>query len=225
MPGHDYLPRSEAELLEWLKQFVVWMVVHGSAHGFSNAEITELQTKVAAFEAAVEDCDAKENAYRACVQTKKLSGAETVGLTRADVKRLQADPNMTDADRADAGITVPDTEPTPTDADAILIIERPSVLLDWSVPLQVMIHYGFNPHNEHENARPSIAQGVVIQYHRGGLPENPDDWQELIFDTHSPFIHILHETEPTDYAFRACWIDDNLRKGPYGEPAVCTVNV
>ena len=221
----DYLPQREAELLEWLKQFAAWMVLHGAAHGFTPAEITEVQTRVAALEAAYDDCNAKENAYRAGVQLKKHSFADTVALTRADVKRLQADPAMNDAERADAGITVPDTEPTQSDPDTILTTARPSVLIDWSVPLQAMIHYGFNPHNEHENARPSIAQGVVIQYHRGGIPENPDDWKELTFDKHSPYIYVVNETEPTDYAFRACWIDDNLRKGPYGEPAVCTVSV
>ena len=221
----DYLPQSMAELLEWLKHFVAWMVAHGAAHGFTNAEITELQTKVVALEAACLDSDVREAAYHAGIQTKKLSGAETVALTRADVKRLQASPTMTDADRADAGLNVADTEPTALSADYIREIDRPSVLADHSVPLQVTLHWGFNPHNEHENAKPKGVYGVHIQYHRGGIPENPDDWKDLDSDTHSPYIHILNEAQPIDYAYRVCWLDNNLRKGPYSDPAVCTVSV
>ena len=48
MPGQSYLPRSEAELIAWLKEFLAWMVAHGTGHGFTNAEITALQTKIRA---------------------------------------------------------------------------------------------------------------------------------------------------------------------------------
>ena len=225
MPGHDYLPRNEAELLDWLKQFAAWMTLHGADHGFTLAEITDVQTRVTALETAYEECGIKETAYRAGVQLKKHTFSDAVAITRADVKRLQADPAMTDADRADAGITVPDTQPTATDPESIRAIPRPLLELDWSIPLQVMIHFGFNPHNEHENARPAGTKGVHIQYHRGGLPEHEADWKDLDSDTHSPYVYILHEDTPTDYAFRACWLDSNLRKGPYGEPSVCTVSV
>ena len=225
MPGHDYLPQSIAELLAWLKAFVAWMVAHGAAHGFTNAEITELQTKVSAFEAAIEDCDAKENAYHASVQAKKHSGAEAVALTRADVKRLQADPTMTDADRADADITVRDAEPTPLSPDYVRELGRPSALGDWSMPMQLTLHWGYHPHNEHENAKPEHIYGVHIQYHIGGVPSNPDDWKDLDNDTRSPYIHQPHLTEPTTIAYRVCWLDNNLKKGPYSDPVVCTISV
>jgi len=148
-----------------------------------------------------------------------------VHLSREDVRRLQADPTMTDGDRAAAGITVPDAGPTPTSAATVHELTPPDCVLDFSKREQVTIHFGLDPHNERQNARPAGTLGAQIQYHRGGLPTLEADWATLDIDTQSPYIHIIHEDTPTTYAYRACWVDKKLNHGPYGDPAVCTVSV
>ena len=44
-------------------------------------------------------------------------------------------------------------------------------------------------------------------------------------DTDSPMLHIVTETEPTTYAYRARYVGKNLKFGPYSDPAECTVSV
>jgi len=225
MASHDYLPGSEAELIAWLKRFAAWMTTHGTAKGFSAAEVTEVVTRIATAETGFDDCEILEAAYRAGVQTKRHSIADAVTLTRADVRRLQADPTMTDTDRAESGITVPDTEPTKTSEEAVRELPLPILVLDWSKPLQVILHWGTNPGDERNNARPGICLGVQIQFYKGGAPEHESEWLTLDIDTRSPYIHIVHDDVPTTYAYRVCWMDRKGNKGPYCDPAICTVSV
>lgn len=221
----DFVPKDELGRIEWLKHFAGWMSAHGAGYGFSAADIADLNADVGAADTAFEDCDAAKAAARASVQAKKKRMADALRRARGNVKQLQANPVMTDAVRAEAHITVPDTIPTRVSPDAVQELDPPEVVLNWSKRQRVTIHYGLNPHNERQNALPAGIFCVQIQYHRGGLPEHEEDW--LILDTHtdSPYVHVIHEDAPTTYAYRACWVDKKHNKGPYGDPAVCTVSV
>ncbi|HUW60112.1 MAG TPA: hypothetical protein VMZ06_03820 [Candidatus Bathyarchaeia archaeon] len=221
----DYIPRDEAGRIEWLQHFAAWMTAYGAAHGFTPAEITTLNTDVGDADTAVTDTVDKEAIFRAAVVAKQGAIGDAIHLAREDVHRLQADPTMTDAERAAAGITVPDLTPTPASASAVHEHVPPECAPDWSKRLQITLHFGLNPHDEHRNARPAGTLGAQIQYCRGGIPEHEADWVTLDIDTESPYIHIIHEDTPTTYAYRACWVDKKLNHGPYGDPAVCTVSV
>ena len=184
-----------------------------------------MNADVDAAHTAFDDCEVAKAAAKASVQAKKQRIRDALGNARQMVRVLQPNKALTDAARAEAGITVPDRILTPMSPDAIQELDSPEVALDWSKRLQVIIHYGLNPLNERENGRPEDAFCALIQYHRGGLPEHEADWQMLDFDTDSPYIHRIHEDKPISYAYRVCWADKKHNKGPYGSPAVCTVSV
>ena len=225
MASHDYIPGSEAEIIEWLRRFSTWFSTHGASHGFTPQEVTDIVALIAAAEAACADCDIREAAYHAGVQTKRHGLAEALTAVRDAARRLQADPAMTDADRADSGLTVPDTIKTPTDPEYVRELLLPILVLDWSKPLQVILHWGTNPGDESSNARPANILGAQIQFYKGGPPEHESDWLTLDIDTRSPYIHIVHDDQPTTYAYRVCWMDKKGNKGPYCDPAECTVSV
>ena len=221
----DYIPKDEAGQIAWLKHFAGWMDAHGLSHSFSAADIAELNAEASAADTAFNNNIEARTAARAALVAKKRGIAKAIRLARVDVKVLQADPTTTDAERAEARINVPDRIKTPTSPDAVEHYDPPEVLLDWSKRQRVTIHYGPNPHNERQNALPAGIFCVQIQYHRGGLPEHEDDWLILNTHTDSPYTHIVHEDTPMTYAYRACWVDKKHNKGPYGDPAVCTVSV
>jgi len=220
-----YIPRSEAEQIAWLERFNIFMQANGASYGFTPAELAELDSLVTGAGTAFNDGITLEIAYRAGVQLKKHTLADAIAEARADVRRLQAAPNMTDEVRAEAEITVPDETPTTKSADAVEEITPPETVLDWSKRQRVTIHFGLNPHDENHNGKPEGIIGAQIQFHRGGLPEHEADWQILDIDSASPYVHVVHEDAPITYAYRACWVDTRRNKGPYGDPAVCTVSV
>lgn len=221
----DYIPTTEAERIAWLRHFNTWMQANGASYGFTPAELADLNTLVTAAGTAFDGCTDLEIAFRAGVQLKKHTLADALVLSRADVRRLQAAPNMTDEIRVEAEITVPDATSTSTSADAVEEITPPETVLDWSKRQRVTIHFGLNPHDENHNGKPAGMIGAQIQFHRGGLPTLEADWQILDIDSASPYVHVVHEDAPITYAYRACWVDTKRNKGPYGDPAVCTVSV
>ena len=221
----DYIPTTEAERIAWLERFNIFMQANGASYGFTPAELAELDSEVTAARTAFNDCITLEVAYRAGVQLKKHTLADAISEARGDVRRLQVAPNMTDEVRAEAEITVPDEIPTTTTATAVGETDPPEIVLDFSRRQRITIHFGPNPGNEKLNGKPEGVYAAEIQFHRGGLPEHEADWQFLEIDTASPFVHVVHEDVPTTYAYRACWVDTRRNRGPYGDPAVCTVSV
>ena len=221
----DYIPGTEAGKMYWLGNFDTWMINNGTLHSFTAAEIAALTTLHNTADTSVTDNIAALAAARSSTTAKHGAIANAINVSRDYVQRLQADPNMTDADRSAAGITVPDPTKTATDPDDILKIKAPLIELDFSVRRQITIHWGPNPGNEHENGRPKGVIGCQIQYHVGGVPEHEADWITLDVDSDSPFIHTVHEDTATTYTYRACYIGKTLKRGPYGDPVECTVSI
>ena len=221
----DYIPRSDEEKAIWLNQFSNWLLANGASHGFSVAEMDAMRAAATVAMDALTDMETARAAARAATAAKNTAMGAAVALARENAQRLQNWPTVTDADRADAGITVPDTTPTAADPDAILTVSAPLLLLDFSVRRQVTVHWGPNPSNEQQNGRPAGVIGCQVEYALGGIPADESAWRVLETDTDSPCIHSVSETTPTTIAYRARYVGKNLKLGPYGDPAECTVTL
>jgi len=220
-----YIPTSDAEKIAWLANFNTWAAAHGTTHGLSPAEVAELNTETTDAETAYTEHVAAQDAARGATANKNTVMGQAIAVARDLAQRIQHDPNTTDQDRADAGLTVPDHTPTKSDEDEILTVTPPMLHLDFSIRQQVTIHWGPNPQDERNNGKPHGVVGCEIQYHRGGLPADEADWKPLDTDTDSPYVHTLSESEPTTYAYRARYLGKKLKHGPHGDPVVCTVSV
>ena len=132
---------------------------------------------------------------------------------------LLYNPLVSDDQRLEMGFPPRDTQPTPTAPDYVGSLEPPILLLDWSKKSQVTAHFGVNPSNEKQNAKPSAIAGAKIWYRIESGP-----WIFVADDTNSPYLHSFIITEPQNVEYRAQWIDKKQRVGPYSETAKCTVS-
>jgi len=221
----SYIPTNEAERILWLGNFNTWVQANGTSHGLTAAELTELGALVSDADNAVNDNVAKQAVAKASTASKNNALGAATALSRDFAQRIQHDPNTTDGDRAEAGLTIPDHEPTKSDDEDILSVTPPAIELDFSQRQQITIHWGPNPQDERHNGKPEGVMGCEIQYHRGGLPATESEWTVLETDTESPLTHIVQENEPTTYAYRARYVSKHLKLGPHGNPAVCTISV
>jgi len=221
----DYIPRTDEGRILWLTQFTAWLNANGASHGFNSIDINAMTTATTAATTAFTGYETARAAAKAARTTKDDKIGEAIALAREDAQRIQTYPTTTDADRANAGLTIPDTTSTPSSDDKILTTPAPLLLLDFSVRRQVTIHWGPNPHNEHQNARPAGTIGCQIEYAIGGIPASENDWHVLETDTESPCIHSVHEEAATTIAYRARYVGKNLKLGAYGDPVVCTVTM
>ena len=221
----DYIPTTDPEKVNWLKELALWLNANGLAHGFTQQQIDDFQAMANDSDTAYADHLAAQLVARAATVNKNTVLGNTIAIARDYVQKLQHDLTMTDAERAAAGITVPDAIHTATAIQAILELLPPLLLLDFSIRHQVTIHWGPNPGNEHQNAKPHGVMGCEIQYAKGGLPAEETAWISLGLDTDSPMQHHVTETTPTTYIYRARYVSKNLHYGNFGDPAECTVSV
>jgi len=220
-----YIPANEAERILWLGNFNTWVQTNGETHGLTAAEVAELNTLVGEADTAVNDNVTAQAAAKASTAGKNNALGTATARSRDFAQRIQHDANTTDTDRGEAGLTLPDHEPTKSDPEEILSITPPAIELDFSIRQQITIHWGPTPQDERHNARPHGVMGCEIQYARGGIPAEESAWTSLGLDTDSPFIHIVQESEPTTYAYRARYVGKFMKLGPHGSPAVCTISV
>lgn len=221
----DYIPSTDEEKIMWLNQFTTWLNANGAAHGFNSVDMNAMLTATTAATTAFTDHENAKAAARAATAEKNDKLGAAIALARDNAQRIQTYPTTTDAARAEAGLTIPDTTPTAEAEDKILTIPAPLILLDFSVRRQVTIHWGPNPSNEQRNARPAGTIGCQIEYALGGIPTDENEWRILETDPESPCIHSVHEASPTTIAYRARYVAKNLKLGPYGDPVVCTVTM
>ena len=246
----DYIPSTDPEKVLWLLALTDWLETNGAAHGFTPVEITDFQTEVGAAQTALNTHIAAQDAARAATIAKNEAIGTAIATGRDYAQKLQHDLSMTDADRAAAGITVPDPDKTPAAPQSVAEMEPPLLLLDFHIRHQVSIHWGPNPGNEHENGKPRGVLGCEIQYARGGIPADESGWVPLGLDTDSPLLHHIDPGNPgtgtgmpensdsparvpplgqspfsTTYAYRARYVDKKLNYGNFGDPVECTVSV
>lgn len=223
----DYIPDKDADKVVWMQRFAAWVTANGSLRGIYSEEITALNTQVGQAATGLSDHQAQQAAAKAATANKNMLMDAAEDGCRSIAQRLQANPHMSDADRAAAGLTIPDETPGEGGGGAggdILTIAPPLLLPDFSVRRQVTVHWGPNPGNERRNGRPAGTLGCQIQAARGGIPADESQWVALDIDTESPFIHVVPETTPTTYAYRARYVSKKLKYGPFGDPVVCTVS-
>jgi len=225
----DYIPTKETARIRWLWNLMAWLArdgaVNGLSHGFTIEEICEFYFAVLQAKLAADNSMAQQAAVHAALVTKKTAIHTAIVEARDFAQRLQNDPNTTDADRAAAGITIRDTTGTPEALDSILTIPAPLIKLNFSVRRQVSVHWGPNPGDERHNGRPAGTIGCEVQFAIGGIPADESLWIPFDVDTQSPLIHVIDETTPTTYAYRARYVSKRLKHGPFSDPAVCTVSV
>jgi len=225
----DYIPSKEPAKVAWLRNFSQWLVAdncaNALAHGLTWEEACWFYTGVLQTTLALLNAREKQAAARGATAHKNDALGAALAFARDLAQRIQLDPNTTDQDRGNAGLTIPGVNPAKSSAADVRTLTPPLLHLDFSVRQQVTIHWGPNPQDERHNARPHGVIGCEIQYHRGGLPVSEAAWQPLDTDTESPYVHTLHESEPTTCAYRARYLGKQLKHGPHGAPAVCTVSV
>jgi hypothetical protein len=191
----DYVPSSDPELIQWLVNFVAVLTANETALGLTASDVTPLSTAKTALDSAISDFITKQSAYHSATQVKKNARGAVADILRPLVQRITHHPGMTDALRAQLGITVPQSATVYATAG----IDVPALKLD-IVPGAVVIHFGTDPTNEQHNGKPDWARGANIYRKKGA----ETDYQLIAFDTASPYVD--HISGPAvNVSYQAAW--------------------
>lgn len=177
----DFIPQNHDEFRVKFLQFKNWFNANGVAFGFTLAETTAVSNAYTDVDTKLTAKQAADVAALGANEALESSEAAATLLWRADAKRLQPHPNMTDAIREAAGLTVPDRVRTKREVGA----DVPGVEIDYG-PGVITIHWGTNPTNETLNGKPGWAEGANVYIAVGSGSSN------LVgFDKASPFRYLV----------------------------------
>jgi hypothetical protein len=215
----DYMPQGDAAFDTWQANFV--SVVSGdlAAYGLGTADMMPVTTAQTAWAASYPAHATAQAAAQSARQTKDADRAAFEAAVRSLVRRIQATPAVTDTAKAAAGITVPDTIPTPSGPPTT----APAATIDTAQRLQHTIH--FRDAGATTKAKPAGVRGCEIWMKIG--PPPPVSAGELTFvtlDTRTPHVITFDGAEAgklVTYWLR--WVSTRDEKGPWSAPVSATV--
>jgi len=214
----DYMPTGDGNFEPWQVNFVTKVTATPAAYGLAPADVVDVATLSSGWQTSLAAQVVAQDAAIAATQTKELARRNLELEIRNLAQRIQIRKATTDAQRGELGITILDTNPTPSNPDYVIGLTPPVLVLDWSIPNEVKVHFGVNPTNEKRNAKPTGIAGAKIWYRVESGP-----WVYVADDTNSPYLHCLPVTEPQNVEYKAQWFDKKSRAGQFGESVTCTV--
>lgn len=204
--ARNYVPKPDTDFVAWMNNFLTVLNANLGTFGLVAADLTPLtnarndfQTKLGAFQSA-------QITLRTTSEAKKDSRDTAERLFRQMAQRISRHPNMTDALRAQLGLTVP----RPRRRRGVGP-EIPGVRLEVDAG-RVIIHFGTNPDDERFNGKPEWAIGANIYIRE----ESESAYRLLAFDTASPYLW-EYRGAPKRFYFRVAY--RGVREQDEGTPS------
>jgi hypothetical protein len=178
----NYFPDGDAEFTVWLTQFAAYANANLAALGLVAGDMAPLTAAQTAFNGSVTAKESARNAYANAVQASTTARANAEVAVRMLVRRLQASPTVTDAQRQSLGIPVRDRERTPKGAPTT----PPQGSVDTTLRLAHTVAFrGANG----KRGKPKEAVGCEIWVKVGEEPPvDPSECRFLALDTASPYV-------------------------------------
>ncbi len=215
----DYIPGPDASFQAWQSNFVTYANANLAALGLVAADMTPVTTAQTGWTTAFPAHIVAANAAKAAKQTKDEARAAYVATIRPLVRRLQASPLVSDAEKASLGITVaqsgsPIGPPTTS----------PIVSIECGARLQQTLRF-VDSATPTRKAKPAGAMGVEI-WNKVGIapPAGEADLRFVAVDTNSPYVLSFDSADggKTNYVWMR-WVSPTGERGPWSEQAQATI--
>src|SRR5438876_1532576 len=216
----DFIPRSDADFSDWLHNFITYANANLAALGLTAGDMTPVQTAATDFDTAMAANDAMQAQAQGTRATKDGNRGAAEDLTRTLVARIQAEPNVTDAQRNSLGITVRSTTRTAVGAPT----SKPVATVDTSQRLQHTIAF-VDELTPTSRAKPDGAQGCEIWVKVDGPP--PADASQLNYlatDTRTPYVAEFDGSQAGKIAYYMLrWVSTRGETGPWSQTVSATI--
>jgi len=215
----DYLPGPDADFQAWVNNFVTYANANLAALGLVAADMTPVTANQTTWNTNFTAHIAAKNAAQAAKQSKDEARRALASVIRPLVRRLQASPAVSDAERAALGITVPSAGGTigaPTTA--------PICTIECGSRLQQTLRF-VDSATPTRKAKPHGAIGVEIWNKVGATPPSGEgDLRFVAVDTNSPYVMNFDSADggKTNYVWMR-WVSPTGERGPWSEQAQATI--
>lgn len=216
----DYLPSSDAEFSLWMKNYVTKLNSLQATLNLGAGRLTDLATLQTAFDNSLGQVNEARATLASAAQAKDSSRQQLEEAVRQLTRTLQTNPSLTDADKADLQITVPDGKRTPAQVPAT----RPVAQVDTSKPQRHTISW-VDENTPTSKAKPEGVYGCELRCQIGGTePVDPDEMRFLAIDTRTPYVAEFDGADAgkTVY-YRLRWVNTRNEAGPWSDIYSATI--
>lgn len=218
----DYIPPADGVFDAWQNAFVTYASANLAALGLVAGDMTPVTTAQSAWKITYPAHVAAANAAQNARQAKDADRSALVAAIRPLVRRLQASPDVSDAERASLGITIP-APPAPIGTPTT----NPVVTIDTSRRLQHTIHFT-DSDTPGKKAKPDGVLGaevwIAVLPVGSPTPTDPADFEFMAVDTRSPYVLDFNGPDGgknAHYILR--WVNPTGEKGPWSETVTATI--
>lgn len=222
---HDFLPRSDAKMLEWAEGFILELMKAPGPEGFgvSAAEAAAYGALVAGYRQAYERAKHGSTRGPAAVVAKNEAKRALVAESRRLARLVSAQPGLTGTQRVDLGLGPGHGGVGRREAVA-RPSAAPSVYLAGTEGDTVRLR--LSDHETTGRKRPEGVHGAMLFYYVGErLPRGWSDWAFGLSTTATRFGFTLPRTWGGEHValgakvwLAACWVNPTLETGPMSTP-------
>jgi hypothetical protein len=215
MPA-DYLPRKDAQFLQWVVNFIRYLTVAAERFGFPADILQQLSAKMNDFVQKFEAASNISTRTKLTVQAKNTARKSLEQDVRQLVKEYLTNNHLvTNEDRDGLGLPIYKTTRTPS----AVAKTYPAVWIDSSIIRRLIIHFGDQEKNKESKAKPPGQHGVEIRWAiLETVPTSLNEFTNSSFKTKTPFVLEFDENQRgKDVYICLCWENTRGEKGPWSD--------
>jgi hypothetical protein len=221
--GEHYMPRPDGDFAAWANHYYDAVEKWWSVNGFDQSELKPLKEALSAWNAAFPNHVAAQQRAEGARQAKDAARAALEKEVRPVTNFVQGYPKTTNADRAEMGITVRDTSPTPAPAPS----SRPLALVESGQRLTHQLRL-VDESTPTRRARPKGVQRaevfVALTPPGSPAPANPSDYRYIGSVTRGETTLSFESDKGGMQAhYLSRWVSTSGATGPWSETASATV--
>jgi hypothetical protein len=213
MKSKNYIPPNDGKFLEWIKNFLAYLVLNAARWRIEPESWRELEMLTTQYEEAYVKLE-EPNHGKADVLLKTQCRETLEKSTRLFVKEYVANNHLvSDDDRIHLAVTIRDTKPTLSP-----VCDKPPFITIALLAAGIIL-IKFGNIETGKKGKPVGQSGAEMVY--AILDHKPQDWDELthsIYSTSSPFRLSFKGTERGKVLYFALrWQNTRGEKGPWTE--------
>lgn len=217
----DFIPSHDSTFDEWVDNFMTYLTPRIEQMGFTAEDVADIVAAVPHWKASLNDHLMWKAQAQGATVNKDEKRAALVQLMRAFVKRVQASPLVTDADRAGLGITVRSATMTPASLPPTV---RPTGRANGGQPLKHIIHFENEDDAGVSKAKPAGVRGCEIWVKVGEPPTGPNDMSYVQTSSRTPAVvdHADGDAGKMAY-YRLRWVNSRGETGSWSDVFQATI--